>query len=169
MQPVVGWYTDKRPRPYALPVGFDRQHAWHFRPCICPVIHNDPMLCVFHWIRLGHFPPGGLPCGVYGRRHKTRARPVDLSGGRKLRPGDGAADHRADPRSGNSALFGSRLSPRLLFCFSCILRNGTPHVSAALPRNQANKRKRLKTRPSPNLLYLLFSHFCSFLVYECDR
>lgn len=21
MQPVVGWYTDKRPRPYALPVG----------------------------------------------------------------------------------------------------------------------------------------------------
>ncbi|CUB29357.1 Fosmidomycin resistance protein [Bacillus subtilis] len=59
MQPVVGWYTDKRPRPYALPVGLTASMLGILGLAFAPSFIT--ILCCVFFIGLGSaiFHPEG--------------------------------------------------------------------------------------------------------------
>ncbi|CAM5247947.1 Fosmidomycin resistance protein [Bacillus safensis subsp. safensis] len=84
MQPAIGWYTDKRPMPYALPIALFSSAVGIFGILVCSVLcHHSALRCLYR-TRLCDLPSRGLPCCQHGMV-ETGSCPVHLSSRREYR------------------------------------------------------------------------------------
>ena len=107
LQPLIGYYTDKHPQPYSLPIGM----GFTLSGLLLLSVASTFRWCC--WRRRWWAPPHRCSTGIFARgahglRRPARRRRSRCSGRRQLRqlarPAAGGADHRA-LRQGNVARF----------------------------------------------------------------
>jgi MFS family permease len=95
LQPVVGIYTDRHPKPYSLSVGMGFTLLGLLLLAVAPSF--EVVLCRRSgWHRLFHLSSRIIACGAHGVWRTARSRAIGVSGGWQRRLGGRPADRRLD-------------------------------------------------------------------------
>ena len=145
LQPIVGRFTDAKPKPYSLAIGMTFTLVGLLLLSMAPTFGLVLAAVALRRHRLVDLPPGVVARRPDGLRRASRLRPVVLPGRRQRRVGDGPAArglHRPAARPGQHRLV--RRSPRS--SASSSWRVSAPGTSTTCRRTPPRPRQ---TPPSP--------------------
>ena len=86
LQPAIGFYTDKKPIPFALPIGLTSTLIGVTLLALAPSYSVIIFSVMLMGLGSAVFHPEGSMCSFYGRRKPTGSFTIHLSGWWKYRP-----------------------------------------------------------------------------------
>ena len=144
LQPVVGLYTDRRPKPYSLAIGMGFSLAGLVLLSLASTLCGDPARGGAGRARLRRVPSGIVARRAHGVGRPLRPRPVDLSGRRQYRLGARTARrrlHRHPRRPGLDRLVLAGRAPRHPGAVAMSAAGTSSRSSRHLARRQGEARQ----------------------------